>query len=465
MPQTTTETQTEDYIARQLLSTLWMCPEYIPLTAQILSHDGLLLPTAEYVWQVIKSHVGNGKLDIPRALDAIHRNREAGEFFRLSQEENYSPKRYGERQITEWANTLAEQGLRRLGAATLQKAKTDILKSELPLDEIVSNAMRDLAGLRNQGGVNTWRSQEEIAVESLQILDAIENGEVADGVMTGFPSIDAVLSAGFPNGELILIGAKPSIGKTAASLELALNMAERWEQEGSDKCVAYFSAETTGPKLQFRMACSLANVNQAKLRARKASREEVQAVKDAFAYVAKLPIYVDECIRPTTEQMLLRAMALDNVVVGGKRKKVGIIFFDFLELAGDKDANEVLRVGKIANGLKDLGRSLMVPVVALSQVGKAVDGRIPTLNDLRWSATLEQLPYIIIFIDRPSYWKKRSDINYMAQLDNERYKAIWMIAKQKDGSTGPIEMRFEEEFARFSDPRSDSTSDTRQDGW
>jgi replicative DNA helicase len=449
----TNQAETENYIARQLLSTLWMCPDYIPLAAQILSHDGLLLPTAEYVWQIIKSHVGNGKLDIPRALDAIHRKQDAAEFFRQAQEENYSPKRFGERKITQWASTLAEQGLRRLGAGIAEKAKAAMMSSAAPLDETVSTAMQELAGLRSRGGMNTWRSQNDIMVDSLKILEAMERGEVADGVMTGFPSIDFVLSGGFPNGELILIGAKPSMGKTAASLEIAMNMGFQWEREGSDKCVAYFSAETTSTKLQLRMACSLARVNQAKLRAGRATYEEKQALRDALERVRTLPIYIDEGVRPTTQQMLLRAMALDNVAIDGKQKKVGIIFFDFLELAGDEDANEVLRVGKIANGLKDLAKSLMVPVVALSQVGKAVDGRMPTLNDLRWSATLEQLPYIIMFLHRESYYKKRKDLDYNPLFDDDHGKSVWMIAKQKDGATGPVEMCFEEEFAKFSDPR------------
>lgn len=452
MNQDTIDTQ-EHYIARQLLSTLWMLPDYIPLTAQILSHDGLLLPTAEYVWQVIKGHVSNGKLDYARALEAIHRKQDAAEFFRQAQEENYSPKRYSERQITEWASTLAELGLRRLGEGITEKAKTNLRNSAIPLDETVSVTMQELAGLRSRGGMNTWRSQDDIMVDSLKILEAMERGVVADGVMTGFPSIDFVLSGGFPNGELILIGAKPSMGKTAYSLELAMNMGFQWEREGSDKCVAYFSAETTSSKLQLRMACSLARVNQAKLRAGRATYEEKQALRDALERVRTLPIYIDEGVRPTTQQMLLRAMALDNVAVGGKQKRIGIIFFDFLELAGDEDANEVMRVGKIANGLKDLAKTLNVPVVALSQVGKAVDGRMPTLNDLRWSATLEQLPYIIMFIHRESYYKKRKELDYSPLFDDDAGKAVCMIAKHKDGATGPVEMRFEEEFAKFGDPR------------
>lgn len=449
------DTQTEEYVARQLLSTLWMRPEYIPLVAQTLSHDGLLLPTAEYVWQVIKSHVGNNKLDVPRALVAIHRHQDASAFFRQAQEENYSPNRYNERQISEWANVLAEQGLRRLGMGIARQIHASMKDGAISLDEAVTQAMQELSGLRSRGGENTWRSQDDIAEESLAILDAMERGEVADGVMTGFPSIDAVLSGGFPNGEFVLIGARPSVGKTSFALDLAFNMAENWHKTGSDKCVAFFSAETTGPKLQFRMAYALAGVNQAKARAGRASKDEIQAVKDAIAYIKRLPIYIDESSRPTTKNMLLRAMALDNATIGGKRKRVGIIFFDFIELAGDQDSNEVLRVGKISDGLKELAKLMKIPVIGLCQIKREADGvdKIPTLSDLRWSATLEQNSYIVIFLHRASYHKKRTNLNYNPQTDPDHNKAIVMVAKHKDGAIGPVEMLFEEEFSSFSDPR------------
>jgi replicative DNA helicase len=451
--------QTEqDYIARQLLSTLWMCPEYIPVVSQVLNHDGLLPPTAEYVWQTIKNHVGNGKLNIPVALMAIERNAQADAFFKRAQAENYSPKRYSERQITEWASALAEQGLRGFGEGIAEKIKGRMGDRNLPLDESISESMKELAGLRSQGGPNTWRSQPEIGKHSRQILAAWRRGEVAGGVATGFISVDKILG-GFRNGELSLIAARPSMGKTAAACNIIVNIAERYKAEGSNKCVAFFSAETSGELLQLRMAYALAGVNQAKSRARKTSPEEEQQVDDALAWIESLPIYIDESPAPTTQNMLLRALALDNVVIRGEQKKVGIVFFDFVELAGDKEPNEEQRISKIAIGLKIIGKQLGCPMVALSQLNRSADGRMPKLSDLRYSGMLEQVAYAVIFIHRDSYYKKRASTDYNPLLDPERHQAVWMIAKNKDGPTGPVEMRFEEEFARFADPRDE------RNGW
>lgn len=447
----------QDYIARQLFSTLWMLPEYIPLVTQIINHDGLLPPTEEYVWQIIKNHVGNGRLDIPAALDALHRNPVAADFFQQAQQENYSPRKYGERQIVAWATSLAESGLRRFGAAIADKIKENMGDGSTPLDTAISAAMAELAGLRNQGGLNTWRSQSDISGNTRGIIAAMRRGESIGGVMTGFPSVDSVLG-GFKDGELNILAARPSAGKTAAACNMIVNIAERYERFGNDTCVAFFSAETSGELLQLRMAYALAGVNQAKSRARKTTQEEEQRVDDALAYLETLPIYIDESPAPTTQNMLLRALALNNVVIRGERKRVGIVFFDFVELAGDIDANEVQRITKIAVGLKVIAKHLKVPVVALCQVDRSAEGRVPTLKDLRWSGMLEQIAYAVIFIHRPSYYKKRQDINYNPLFDDERYLAIWMIAKNKDGPTGPVEMRFEEEYAKFSDPRA-------KDGW
>lgn len=456
---TTTNTQTElDYIARQLLSTLWMCPEYIPLVSQILSHDGLLAPTAEYVWQTIKNHVGNGRLNVGAALAAIDRNSQAAEFFKQAQEENYSPKRYGERQITEWSTELATDGLRRMAEGEGEKFKVSVRNPKVPLDEAISDAMTALAGLRNQGGPNTWCSQSEIAKGSRQVLAAWRRGEVAGGVATGFASVDKILG-GFRNGELSLIAARPSMGKTAAACNIIVNIAERYKAEGSNRCVAFFSAETSGELLQLRMAYALAGVNQAKSRARKTTPEEEEQVDNALAWIESLPIYIDESPAPTTQNMLLRALALDNVVIRGEAKKVGIVFFDFVELAGDKDPSEEQRIGKIAIGLKVIAKHLGVPVVALSQLSRAADGKVPNLIHLRYSGMLEQIAYAVVFIHRDSYYKKRKDDGYNPLLDPTRYQSVWMIAKNKDGPTGPVEMRFEEEYARFNDPRDE------RNGW
>ncbi|MBA3570819.1 MAG: DnaB-like helicase C-terminal domain-containing protein [Pyrinomonadaceae bacterium] len=440
-----------DYTARQLLSTLWMLPEYIPLVTQVLTHDRLLEGSAEYVWQVIKNHVGNGKLDIPTALEAINRNGKARQFFQQAQEENYAPRKYSERQIVAWANKLAEKGLRRFGAGIAEKAKGSLGNTRIPLDEAIAEVMREFAALRSQGGVNTWRSSAEVAIGTRRMIEAVERGETGFGVGTGFPSVDVVLG-GFKNGELTILAARPSMGKTAAACEVILHIATCYYESGSDECVGFFSAETSAELLQLRMACSMAKVNQSKMRAKKLTPEEKQRLDDAVDYIAKLPIYIDESSRPTTENMLLRCLALDNVFVNGERKKIGVVFFDFVELAGDVDANEVQRISKVALGLKVIAKYFKIPVVALSQVDRAAEGRMPTLVDLRWSGQLEQLSYAVIFLFRPSYYKKRKDASYDPHFDDERYLAIWMIAKNKDGPTGPVQMRFEEEFAKFSDP-------------
>lgn len=439
-----------DYIARQLLSTLWMLPEHIPLAAQIINQDGLLRPVPEYIWQVIKSHVGNGRLNIPAALAAIDRNKAAQDFMIDAQAENYHPRLYGPRQIKEWSEALAEDGVRRLGASFAEQLKADMNKADMPLDEIVSAAMSTLSALRNKSGSNTWRSTPEISKGARAVREAWARGQVHGSVLTGFYMLDRVMG-GFRNGELSLIAARPSMGKTACACAIMLNVARFFQKEGKGRCVAFFSAETSGELLMLRLAYAIAGVDQTDSRTRQTTPEEEKRVDEAITLLESLPIYIDESAAPTTDNMLLRALALDNVTMNEKRSRVGIVFFDFIELAGDKDAHEEQRISKIARGLKAIAKQLDCPMVALSQLSRAADGRMPTLKDLRWSGMLEQIAYAIMFIHRESYYKQR-ELGYRPELDPNRQLAIWMVAKNKDGKVGQVEMRFEEEYTRFTDP-------------
>lgn len=450
MSEQPTQSTELDYAARQLLSTLWMIPEHIPLAAQVLNQDGLLRPVPEYVWQVIKKHVANGRLNIPAALAELDRNRAAQEFLSQAQSENYQPRLYGARQIKEWAESLAEDGIRRAGGTVAEQFKVDLGKTGIPLDETIFQTMSALANLRNRGGGSTWRTMAEISGGARAVRDAWSKGQTAGAVLSGFYMLDRVLG-GFKNGELSLIAARPSMGKTSAACAILLNIARFFKAEGKGRCVAFFSAETSGELLMLRLAYAIAGVDQTDSRTQQTTEEEEQRVDDAIELLESLPIYIDESPAPTTENMLLRSLALDNVVMNGQRSRVGVIFFDFVELAGDKDAQEEQRISKIARGLKSIAKHLGCPVVALSQLSRAADGKMPSLKDLRWSGMLEQIAYSVIFIHRASYYKQREK-DYKAEFDDERELAIWMVAKNKDGKAGAVEMRFEEEYARFSDP-------------
>lgn len=473
----------QDYTARQLLSTLWMRPELIPVAAQQFLRDDLLSPVPAYIWHVLRAHVANGKLDLPKALAALDSHQSALAFWQRGQQENYYPQRYGEQQIESWARELAEAGYRRLGAVQASRIQERINDVSQPLDEVISDAVMTFSNLRGgQGG--TWRDMPDIARGVRAIRRAWEDGLSVASELTGYRTFDRILG-GFRVGELSIIAARPSMGKTAFALGIAVNIAQRYKREGEGRVVAFFSAETSGELLFLRMAYALAGVDQTASRNGETSDEEEERVEWAIDLLESLPIYIDESPAPTTDNMLIRAMGLNSVVMDGQKQQVGIAFFDFVELAGEQDEVEERRISKIARGLKAIAKLLPCPVVALSQLNRDAEPTIPTgtgkgskkatdltgsdfqrtpeLKHLRYSGMLEQLAYAVVFLHRPAYYAKRAnpDYNpYAPQHIGMHKLAVAMIAKNKDGRTGPVAFTFEEEFARFSDPQ-----DPPSNGW
>lgn len=448
-----------DYTARQLLSTLWMRPNLFPVAAQVIERDDLLSGPPAIVWRIFREHIANGRLQLDKALATLDRHHAASEFMQQAQRENYYPHQYDEAQVRQWATELAEAGYRQIGVGLARRIGEQFEGERVPLDEAIQEGVTAFSTLR-QGTGSTWRDQREIAVGSRAIREAWARGESAAAEPTGFYTLDRVLG-GFRQGELSIIAARPSMGKTAKAVGIAVNIARRYQREGKGRVVAFFSAETSGELLQLRMAYALAGVDQTQSRTRRTTPEEERRVDDALALLESLPIYIDESASPTTDNMYIRAMALNNVVIDEQRRKVGIVFFDFVELAGDDDPNEEQRISGIARGLKRIAKGLSVPVVALSQLNRTADGRMPELRDLRYSGMLEQIAYAVLFIHRPSYYKKRSDPHYMPHADPEFRLAIVMVAKNKDGHTGPVREEFYEEFTLFRDPQDPENEEMR----
>lgn len=474
-----------DYTAAQLLGTLYMRHELIPVAASILRIDGLLEGPAAAAWRILKEHSANGKLNVPAAQAAFDRNPQASAVIGEAQRLILNPYSYDADDVAAWASDLAEAGYRRVLQGDLQLLERKVNDLAIPLDDVIAEAMQKFSGVR-QGGASTWQSLADAAAEAEDLLAQWEAGQDTSGVATGFYSLDEVIHV-MPNGELILLAARPSQGKTQLAVQIMFNVARRYKQArergaaDGDKCVAIFSAETSGKRLALRIACASVGVNQMDLKRGRASAEEREAVLLALDEMRDLPFYIDSSPNPTTENMLVRSLALHNVVLDGRKMRVGLLAFDFIELAGDTADNEEQRISRIARGLKVIGKTLDVPVLALSQLNRRVEERnppMPQVSDLRWSGMLEQIAYQILFIYRPAYYVKRGRMLDGYKLDGGGNIA-WppsdpggrlanvIVAKNKDGEVGIVQMQFIEEHAEFRDtfdPHAGSEPPTRRAG-
>lgn len=279
-------------------------------------------------------------------------------------------------------------------------------------------------------------------VRAQEKLDLWKQG-IAEGHSTGFKTLDNY--ARLVAGELTLLAARPSQGKTALAMQICENLAGQLQQEGDPGCVAVFSAEMSGWSLYHRMAGAMSGVNIHKLRHGKGTPEEIASFEDAMNRLRVLPIWIDDNTGPTTAQMLDQLARLNEDI------PVRMMMFDFVELGGDRAQKEDLRIGTIAHNLKGIAKTLEIPVMALSQLNRDVENRankMPQLSDLRYSGMLEQLADNVMFIMRPEYYVERAQAVDVPQEDKQGVAYV-QYAKNRNGPVGLAKMSFIKDRVMF----------------
>ena len=295
-----------------------------------------------------------------------------------------------------------------------------------------------------------WPSFEEI--ERLQSA-----GSPITGVPTGFPHFDNK-TTGLQKGDLCIVAARPSMGKTSWVLNVAATAAITHEVP-----VAIFSLEMSKEQLLKRLLSAEARVDAQNIRKGRMSPDESQRLGAAAGHLNNAPIWIDDTPAMTVLEMRAKARRLASDVKS-EGKELGMIIVDYLQLMGGAGRSEsrVQEVSQISRGLKALAREIDVPLIALSQLSRAPEQRPdkrPMLSDLRESGSIEQDADLVAFLYRPEY--------YFGEVDNDGNslvgKAELIIAKQRNGPTGTVMLHFEKSHTRF-DPPHDDTRGPQPDG-
>jgi len=275
----------------------------------------------------------------------------------------------------------------------------------------------------------------DIVVESMKAVEQLyERQELVTGVPTGFVDLDKK-TAGLQPGDLVIVAGRPSMGKTA----FALNMAQYAALE-SKTGVAVFSLEMSKEQLVLRMLCSEARVDQSKVRAGFAAQRDYPKLAIAAERLSETPIYIDDT--PALSVLELRAKA--RRLKREREANLGLVIVDYLQLMrGHATDSREQEISSISRSLKALAKELSLPVIALSQLNRAVESRAdkrPLMADLRESGAIEQDADVIMFLYRPwVYDPKNAD---------EREAEV-IIAKQRNGPTGTVPLTFFAEYTRF----------------
>ena len=369
---------------------------------------------------------------------------------------------------------------------TLVESALDTSEDVAPMQQI-EEAEAALFKVAEGAGAQTEASSFSTASQKAlgMIESAINSGGNISGKTTGLTSLNQKIG-GLHDSDLIILAGRPGMGKTSLVTNIAFNCADRYLRDMADGIedtvgapVAFFSLEMSADQLATRILSEQAGISSEALRMGKIGGQDFQQLSFASQRLSELPLYIDDTPALTIAALRTRARRL-------KRKHgIGLIVVDYLQLlqgTGRANDNRVNEISEISRGLKTLAKELEVPVIALSQLSRAVEQRedkTPMLSDLRESGSIEQDADMVWFVYREDYYVAAKEPKRPIETDDPKVHeehAAWVaqmegvfglaevvVAKQRHGSTGKVRMKFEARITKFSDlaeddPRADYDS-------
>jgi replicative DNA helicase len=363
----------------------------------------------------------------------------------------------------------------------LVNSALDTSESVEPMEQI---AQAEAALYQVAEGASTGSEAQGFSTATRTALGMIEqallSGGHISGKTTGLTSLNEKVG-GLHDSDLIILAGRPGMGKTSLATNIAFNAADRLRRDLADGIVAdksvgaataFFSLEMSADQLATRILAEQSGISSEALRMGKISRDDFQQLSYASQRLAELPLYIDDTPALSIAALRTRARRLK------RRHNIGLVVVDYLQLlqgSGKATDNRVNEISEISRGLKTLAKELSVPVIALSQLSRAVeqrDDKRPQLSDLRESGSIEQDADMVWFVFREDYYiqnkePKRPDegddakthelhAKWAEEMERVYGLAELIVAKQRHGSTGKVRMRFEARITRFSDLADDA---------
>ena len=315
------------------------------------------------------------------------------------------------------------------------------------------------------GGFRTFKAAVSGAIEAAE--RAYQSPSHITGVPTGFRDLDNLLG-GLQKSDLIILAARPGMGKTSFATNIAFHAAREWMRtEGqSGARVAFFSLEMSAEQLATRIVAEQAEVSGSKIRRGKIEERDMQALIRVSTELERLPMFIDDTGGLSIAQVAARCRRLARS--GG----LGMIVVDYLQLltgTGKKNENRVQEITEITKGLKTLAKELAVPLIALSQLSRGVDARDdkrPVLADLRESGSIEQDADVVMFIFREAYYLETKEPSMDDPIEYQKWReklerihgvSDILVEKHRHGPTAKITLQFEKQYTRFFDLAPDDT--------
>ncbi|GIP40617.1 replicative DNA helicase [Paenibacillus sp. J31TS4] len=333
-----------------------------------------------------------------------------------------------------YAQIIEEKSLMRRLIRTATQIATNGYSSGDAVGELLSDAEQRIMEISQRRSGSGFISIRDVLMEVFERVEFLyQNKGGATGIASGFRDLDKMTS-GFQRSDLIIVAARPSVGKTAFALNIAQNVGIREKET-----VAIFSLEMGAAQLVQRMICAEANVDATRLRTGFLENDDWEKLTMAIGTMAEANIYIDDSPSVTVADIRAKCRRLQ------KERGLGMILIDYLQLihGRGKGDNRQQEVSEISRTLKQIARELHVPVIALSQLSRGVEQRQdkrPMMSDLRESGSIEQDADIVSFLYRDDYYDKESEKKNIIEI---------IIAKQRNGPVGTVELAFLKNYNKF----------------
>lgn len=440
---------------QSVLGAIILDAQLINSTQEVLLPESFYRGAHQHIFRAMMNLNEDGdEIDVVTLMDRLTKEgtlSEAGGPQYLAELSNNVPTT---RNIQYYTNIVANHALKRRLIQTADSIANDGYDNELELDAILSDAERrilELSSNRQSDGFKDIRDVLGQVYETAEELD--QNSGQTPGIPTGYRDLDQ-MTAGFNRNDLIILAARPSVGKTA----FALNIAQKVATHEGNYTVGIFSLEMGADQLATRMICSSGNVDSNRLRTGTMTEEDWNRFTIAVGKLSRTKIFIDDTpgIRITDLRSKCRRLKQEH--------GLDMIVIDYLQLiqgSGSRASdNRQQEVSEISRTLKAIARELECPVIALSQLSRGVEQRQdkrPMMSDIRESGSIEQDADIVAFLYRDDYYNRGEGEddddggNFEPQSNDENGEIEIIIAKQRNGPTGTVKLHFMKQYNKFTD--------------
>jgi len=346
--------------------------------------------------------------------------------------------------IAYYAKIVDDKATLRNLIQTASRIVTKGFEQDEDVQSIIDQAEKSILEVSEKRNSNGFQSIAEVLNRTIETIDQLaQNNEEITGLPTGYAALDK-MTAGLQKEELIILAARPAVGKTAFALNIAQNVGTK-----TDRSVAIFSLEMGAESLVNRMLCAEGSIEASHLRTGQLSEEEWRNLIVAMGSLSNANIYIDDTPGIKISEIRARCRKLAQ-----EKGNLGLILIDYLQLIeGTGHENRQQEVSEISRQLKKLAKELKVPVIALSQLSRGVEQRQdkrPVLSDIRESGSIEQDADIVAFLYRDDYYRSEGDDDDEPEEQQNNNVIEVIIEKNRSGARGTVELLFIKEYNKFS---------------